>query len=223
MRVAFYYAPHQDDPLWHSGARWLGRDPAANTPLAQPDLPGIAAITADARHYAFHATLKPPMALGTGVDWAAVLDAAHAIAACIPPFDLPRLAVADIHGFLALRETSPSPELQAFADACIAGADHLRRPPEAGELERRRRAGLSPAAEANLRRWGYPSVFANWFFQMTLTRRLTADQHAFWRPAAEAHFADVLGLPRRVSDLCLFTQAEATAAFVLARRIPLRG
>ena len=223
VRVAFYYAPQLDDPLWARAAQWLGRDPATNASVAQPDLPDIAAITADARHYAFHATLKPPMRLRDDATWADVLTAARAIAAGIPAFDLPRLAVSDTHGFLALRETTPSPALQALADACVAGADHLRAPPDATELAKRRRNGLPPAQDANLLRWGYPYVFATWFFHMTLTRRLAADQHAVWRPAAEAHFADVLPLPRRVCDLSLFTQTGPQAPFVLAERIALRG
>lgn len=221
-RVAFYYAPAETDPLWDAAACWLGRDAATGAPRPQPDLPNIAAITADARHYAFHATLKPPMRLQPGVTWATVLDTAAAIAAGIPAFDLPRLAVADLHGFLALRETTPSPELQALADACVAGADHLRVPPSEAELAKRRRNGLPPAQEANLTRWGYPYVFATWFFHMTLTRRLTAEERALYQPAAAAHFADALAQPRRVVDLCLFTQAEG-ADFRLAERIPLTG
>ncbi len=221
-RVAFYYAPAETDPLWDTAAGWLGRDPASGAPRPQPEVPDIAAITADARHYAFHATLKPPMRLKPGVTWDAVLDTAAAIAAGIPAFDLPRLAVADLHGFLALRETTPSPELQALADACVAGADHLRAPPSDAELAKRRRNGLPPAQDANLVRWGYPYVFATWFFHMTLTRRLNAEERAVYYPAASAHFAPALAQPRRVVDLCLFTQAEG-ADFQLAERIPLTG
>lgn len=222
-RVAIYYAPAETDPLWEAAASWLGRDPMTGAPRKQPDVADIAAITADPRHYAFHATLKPPMRLKPGVTWAEVLDSAAAIAAGIPAFDLPRLAVADLHGFLALRETTPSPELQALADACVAGADHLREPPDEAELAKRRRNGLPPAQEANLVRWGYPYVFATWFFHMTLTRRLTAEERAGCFPAASAHFAAALAAPRRVTDLCLFTQAADGADFLLAERIPLRG
>ena len=223
MRVAFYYAPLADDPLWRDAAAWLGRDPATGAPHAQPDLPDIAAITADARHYAFHATLKPPMRLRDGAGWSDVMAAAAAIAASVPAFDMPPLAVADLHGFLALRETVPSPELQALADACVAGADHLRRPPDAAELQKRRRNGLPPAQDANLVRWGYPYVFATWFFHMTLTRRLNAAERAVYFPAAAAHFAPALAVPRRVSELCLLTQVDEQAPFLLAERLALRG
>ena len=72
-------------------------------------------------------------------------------------------------------------------------------------------------------RWGYPYVFATWFFHMTLTRRLTAEERAIYLPAAQAHFAAALGRTRVVSDLCLFTQTGDGAPFMLAERIPLRG
>ncbi len=58
---------------------------------------------------------------------------------------------------------------------------------------------------------------------MTLTRRLTPDEQADYRPAAEAHFAAALAIPRRVLDVCLFTQAASGAPFLLAERLPLRG
>jgi hypothetical protein len=220
-RVALYYAPLQTDPLWDVASEWLGRDAQTNAKRPQPDLPDIAAITADARLYAFHATLKPPMRLRDGVTWKHVLDGVAEVAAGIPEFDLPTLAVADLHGFLALRETTPSPALQALADACVAGVDDLREPPTEDELARRRHRPLPPAQDANLARWGYPYVFATWFFHITLTRRLSPEERAVYFPAAQAHFADALSMTRRVVDICLFTQPAPGAPFLLAERIPL--
>jgi hypothetical protein len=42
-------------------------------------------------------------------------------------------------------------------------------------------------------------------------------------PAAEAFFAEALRAPRRVADICLFTQAAPDAPFTIAERIALRG
>ena len=223
-RFGLYYAPVTDDPLWQAGTSWLGRDPETNAPRPQPDLPDMPAITAEAGHYGFHATLKPPMALRPGFGWDDVVAATETIAATIPPFELPSLAVTDLGGFLALCETVPSVALQSCADACVAGLDHLRAPPSEAELARRRRHGTLPAAqEANLLRWGYVYVFATWQFHMTLTRRLNADEKAIYRPAAEAYFTAALAQPRQVRALSLFTQAETGAPFVLAQRVPLTG
>lgn len=222
-RVAVYLAPPPADPLFAAGATWLGRDPESDAPAPQPDLPGIAEVTAEPRLYGFHATLKPPMHLAEGRQWFNVVQAARALADRIAPFDLPPLAVMDLRGFLALRETAPCPALQALADACVAELDPFRAPASEAELARRRRAGLSAEQDAMLVRWGYPYVFGTWFFHMTLTRRLNEAEKAVFLPAARAHFARALAVPQRVADLCLFTQRAAGEPFVIAERLSLRG
>ncbi|HJS86023.1 MAG TPA: DUF1045 domain-containing protein [Acetobacteraceae bacterium] len=222
-RAAVFYAPDADDPLFAAGATWLGRDPESGAPSPQPDIPDVAAVTEAPRLYGFHATLKPPMRLRQGVTWERVLDEAAGLAASIAPFDLPFLRVGDLSGFLALRETEPSMPLQALCDLCVAHLDPLRAPPDQHELERRRRPGLSGAQEALLPRWGYPYVFGEWFFHMTLTRRLNAAERDLYMPAAEHHFARALLEPRRVTDICLFTQPAAGEPFLVAERLKLRG
>ncbi len=222
-RVGVYYAPAADDSLAVAGATWLGRDADRNVTLAQPAVENIAALTAEPRRYGFHATLKPPMRLADGQSWPQFVAAAHAVAASMAPFDLPALHVADLHGFLALRETAFCPPLQALCDRCVAELDDFRHPPDEAELQRRRRASLSPAQDAMLQRWGYPYVFDTWFFHMTLTRRLDEAEKAYVKPLAKAFFADAIAAPRRVTEICLFTQADPDAAFVIADRLPLSG
>lgn len=222
-RAAVYYVPDPDDPLAEAGARWLGREVESDAPVAQPAIRGIAEVTAEARRYGFHATLKPPMRLIPGTRWDDVAAAADALAGRIAPFALPALAIADVHGFLALRETAACPELQALADCCVAELDAFRAPPDAAELDRRRRAGLDGAQEAMLRRWGYPYVFGTWFFHMTVTKRLDQPARAIWAEAAAANFAPALALPRRVGTIALFTEAGPGAPFRLALRLKLRG
>jgi hypothetical protein len=218
-RYAIYWAPAEASGLWRAGAAWLGRDPSGQAPGAPPDLPGD--VTRDPAVYGFHATLKPPMRLADGVSRAALLTAARRVAASVPPFPLPPLAVTVLDGFLCLRETRESAALQACCDAFVAGLDELRAPPPPAELARRRAAGLSGAQEANLTRWGYPHVFATWFFHMTLSRRLSGEEVAIYRPLAEAWFAQALGEPLMVRDICIFTQAAPGAGFTLEDRLAL--
>ena len=221
MRAALYYAPAPGDPLWQAGCAWLGRDPETAATLPQPGVPGLYDATTDARLYGFHATLKPPIRLATS--WDAFMRDAEALAGRLAPFDLPPLAVADLSGFLTLCPIVPAPTLQALADTCVEGVDRHRVPPDEAELARRRGAGLSPEREANLRRWGYPDVFGTWRFHMTLTRRLRDAEREVYRPAAEAWFAPALALPRRVEDVCVFTQPAPGRPFTIAERLPLRG
>lgn len=217
MRVAAYYAPAVTDPLWRAGCTWLGRDP--ETAASQPSR--FPAFTAEPCLYGFHATLKPPMRLATAYD--AFIETARSLASLLRPFALPPLQVADLSGFLALRETHPSPELQNLADTCVLGLDVHRAPPDDAELARRRRHGLPPAQEAMLVRWGYPHVFETWFFHMTLTRRLTDPERSTIRPRAEAHFAPAVAHPRQVNAITIFTQATPGAPFLIAERLPLGG
>ena len=221
MRAAVYWAPGLTDPLHALGSAWLGRDAETAAPVMQPALPGIAELTADARSYGLHATLKPPFHLTQ--PYPALRDAVAALAARTRRFDLPPLAVMDLKGFLALRETAPCPALHALADDCVAALDAFRAPPGEAELARRRRAGLTAVQEAMLGRWGYLYVMAEWQFHVTLTRRLAAAQNATILPAMLAHFGTVPAVPRRVTELCLFTQAAPGTPFLIAERLPLEA
>jgi putative phosphonate metabolism protein len=222
-RVAVYYAPRPDDQLSADAAAWLGRDPTGDATVAQPEIAGIAEVTAEPRLYGFHATLKPPMRLAHGYGWRDVASAAAALADRIAPFELPALSVHDVFGFLALRETTPSASLQALADACVERLDPFRAPPLDAELARRRRANLTPRQDAMLVRWGYPYVFDTWFFHMTLTRRLSSAEKQVYLPAAERYFAPAIAAPRTVSDICLFVQPSPGTPFVIRERLKLRG
>lgn len=222
-RLALYWAPPLGDPLHRLGSAWLGRDAETGASLPQPALPGldIRDITADPRGYGLHATLKPPFRLR--VSWVEAVAAAEALAAATAPFDLPALAVADLEGFLALRETAPCPALHRLADAAVAALDFARAPPGEAELARRRRAGLSARQAALLDRWGYPYVFEDWRFHVTLTRRLSAEERAVVLPAVRDFLGEAPGVPRRVTELALFTQAGPGAPFLIAERLALRG
>jgi len=222
-RVAVYFAPPADSALAIAGAHWLGRSAEAHTPCPQPDFLGMAEVTAEARLYGFHATLKPPFRLASGKTWADLVRAAELLAARISPFNLPPLAVADLHGFLALRETAPCTPLQALADDCVQTLDAFRAPPTSEDEEKRRRSPLTPEQEKMLARWGYPYVFSEWFFHMTLTRRLQPAEKAFWWSSARTFFADTLLVPLRATDICLFRQPGAGQVFISVARLPLRG
>ena len=223
MRVALYWAPRREDPLHGLGSTWLGRDAETGAPRPQPPLDGLdlAEVTADARGYGLHATLKPPFRLAT--DWQALRADALALAARTRPFELGPLMLAEHHGFLALLERQPTSAMQDFCDACVRDLDAHRLPPTAAEIARRRPERLTERQREMLHRWGYQYVFDQWWFHVTLSRRLTEAERARVEPALAAHLGAVPAQPRRVTELCLFTQAAPGAPFLLAERLPLLG
>jgi putative phosphonate metabolism protein len=221
FRVAIYYAPEMDDPLWSAGNRWLGRDPETGATFAKSAAIDIPNLTDEPALYGLHATLKPPMRLAPGTCYEEFVTAVAGLAAGLPAFSMPPLAVENLDGFLALREQRSSPELQALADGAVAALDRFREQPEAEELARRRRHGLTQAEEAMLERWGYPYVFRLWRFHITLSRRLGDAEMARAKPIAESYFAEALAVPRRIRSLALFTQRGPGQPFLVAQRFPL--
>lgn len=223
-RVALYYAPEADDPLWQAGVRWLGRDPETGQAIPQPaELQGFPAdLTNEAAGYGLHATLKAPFRLAEGCGgYAAFRTAAEALAQACRPFWLPALALRSLGGFLTLCEAERAASLQALADLAVAAMDRFRAPLSAEERARRLRHGLSGAEEAMLGLWGYPHVFQLFRFHITLSRRLSAAEEVALRPLAERHFGPLLGAhARQVRSLAIFTQAAKGSAFLLRERLP---
>lgn len=222
-RIALYYAPAVEDPLHQRASTWLGRDATTGAALSQSSITGvdIAEITADARGYGFHATLKPPFRLQGDLQGA--INTAQDFAARTAPFTLPPLQVTDLDGFLALRESMPCPALQALADGAVTALDPHRAPATAVETARRKPEKLSPNQREYLAAWGYPYVFSEWRFHMTLTRRLTPAEKTIILPAVTAALGDAPAVARAVSDICIFAQGSPGAAFTILARLPLRG
>lgn len=222
-RIALYYAPETHDPLHQRASAWLGRDAVSGAEIPQPAIAGvdIAEVTADARGYGFHATLKPPFRVQG--DMQAALQAAQDFAARTAPFALPPLQITDLDGFLALREAEPCPPLQALADGAVTALDAHRAPATEAEIARRKPEKLSLRQREYLAAWGYPYVFAEWRFHMTLTRRLTPAEKAIILPAVTEALGDAPAIARTVTDICIFAQAAAGAPFTILERLKLRG
>lgn len=170
-RFGIYYLPPPGD-FARAGAAWLGWDIARGAAMAQPPVAGIAQITGTPRKYGFHATLKPPFRLAAGYRLADLEAATRDLAARTDRAACNGLELATLGRFLALVPRGDSGGIDRIAAACVTGLDRFRAPPGAGELARRRQAGLSPAQEARLLRWGYPHVLEGFRFHMTLTGRL---------------------------------------------------
>lgn len=231
-RYAIYFAPGTDSSWWKAGCRWLGRDPESGAEFPQAQIAGIsnlqfARLTADARRYGLHATLKPPFRLMEGFDETHLETMVRAFAAVQNPVHIPELQVGRLGEFLALRPAEPSEALAALALRCVSYFDLLRAPPTAAELDKRRRAGLSQRQEALLQRWGYPFTEEEFRFHLTLTDALAdvdpATVQALER-AAKTHFATArAGAPLWLDGLTVFREEHAGAPFSVWKRFPFCG
>ena len=224
-RFGIYFAPSVTSPLWMLATQWLGRDATTGEAFEETTggLPPARrfALSASARRYGFHATLKAPMALGQGLK-AQDLDAAlKAFAGANAPIDIGPIALRPIDGFLALVPDVQSTELTRFASRCVADFDPLRAPLDDGDRARRLAGGLTPRQIELLDQYGYPYVLEEFRFHMTLTDRLQGPDHDVVFLAAQSWFAPILKQNLLLDRLVLFHEAEAGEPFVRLRDYPL--
>lgn len=224
VRYALYFAPASDTALHRFGSSWLGRDAATGASVDRPPVEGFAParlgeITGSAAHYGFHATLKPPFRLAAGCEEAALVAAVSRLAGERAPFAAPPLTLAPIDGWRALVLSAPCPQTQALCDEMVAALDAFRAAPDEAEIARRLAAGLSARQQALLQRWGYPYVFDEFRFHMTLTARLGDEEgtliDAALRPLAARHCRE----PLSVDAVSLFRQLGGEP-FRLVQRFP---
>ncbi|WP_298816731.1 DUF1045 domain-containing protein [uncultured Roseibium sp.] len=229
MRYAIYFAATADDSLMLLGNAWLGRDTFTGNPLPQPGIEGlsqarVAELTSSPRRYGFHGTLKAPFFLREGETENTLVSACEDFASSIAPFEIQKLGVNRLGKFLALTPDQDEPDLKAFAGLCVRHFDKFRAPLSDADLERRRKSGLSPKQDAYLQDWGYPYIFDEFRFHMTLSNKLDAEKEAeFLTESACAFFAKVTGNRRRCSHFGLYVEPEPGAPFQVQKIFELTG
>jgi hypothetical protein len=142
---------------------------------------------------------------------------------------MPALQVARLGDFLALVPQARSTSIDAVAQACVVDLHEFAEPLAEAELQRRRKARLTPEEDALLLQWGYPHVLDHFRFHCSLTGplhgsigSLTAlDVNAIdaLQDAAQAYFG-VLP-PHRFDNISLFVEPVAGGDFVLLQQFPL--
>lgn len=221
-RYAIYYAPKAATPLWDMASAWLGRDGYTGETLQRPALEGLDgldldALTADPRGYGFHATLKAPFELALGRSEGELVDAARQGAAKLTPFEV-AIAPAALGRFLAFQLQRPSPAMLALHAVCVREFDAFRAPLSDFDLARRRKAPLTPEQDARLVEWGYPYIFEEFRFHMTLTGQIRDEaERAQVLSVLQDHFAQVTG-PHLFDGIAVFKQDDREAPFNIVER-----
>ncbi|TWG91279.1 putative phosphonate metabolism protein [Mesorhizobium sp. J18] len=218
MRFAIYFTPEKDHPLTRRAAQWLGRDAFSGevlpSPAAGPLSPAeVAFQTAAARRYGFHATLKAPFRLAEGVSESELIGAVENFAQSQEPVCLPEITLRRLDGFFAILPSQGSAALANLAANVVTAFERFRAPLTAAEIERRNPDALTPGQLKNLHKWGYPYVFEEFRFHMTLTGRVAAAEQERVAKAIEGFFGPLLSGPLDVDGLAVFVESEPGAPF----------
>lgn len=223
-RYAIYYVPEVGSGLAEFGASWLGWNAENGQAVAHPDdadLPlSIDEMTATPRKYGMHGTLKPPFNLSVGYAVTDLDEAIGTLASQQKAFEVAPVSLTSISGFLAITPEQECPKLANLAETCVRQLDAFRASPSEHELARRRSANLSASQENNLMRWGYPYVFEEFRFHLTLTGKLAPDVIKSVSQRIRCDLAAVLCEPLPVREICL-SREDKNGNFHVVKRYAL--
>lgn len=228
VRYAIYFAPPADDQLSQTAARWLGRDAFTGKTVETPTLPDLDAdtrhaLTADPRRYGFHGTLKAPFALADDKSEADLVAAFEDFAADLKPFDIPELVLHQLGPFFALVSATHCRALQDLAAEAVQSFEPFRAPLSDADMARRNPDKLPIRQREYLKEWGYPYVFEEFEFHLTLTGPVPAETTATMRTVLESTFAEHIGKPLHVASVALFAEPHRGAPFLVHSLLPLGG
>ncbi len=220
MRYAIYYLPDQESALWNFGSAVLGYDAIANLECAYLELPAASGLclhdlTREPRPYGFHATLKAPFHLSDHVDERKLLSAVANFTNDEAPIDIGSLSVSRVGSFLALTPKA-SDVLKDFAGRCVISVDGLRASMTTAEREKRLRTPLTERQMSLLDKWGYPFVFDEFQFHLTLTSPLPAPLLDEAQKAIEAAYR-MISSAVTITSVCVCVQPEGERFRLLER------
>jgi len=225
-RYAIYFAPDADRALTRFGAETLGYDAFSSHDIPHPraltdEFADWADITGDPRKYGFHGTLKAPFSLHAGKSEADLLAAVDDFAA--EPRDIPIVVpvISTISGFTAVVPGETDDDLQLLAESCVRDFEPFRAPMTPEDRARRKPETLTPRQIEHLDDWGYPYVFEDFRFHMTLTGRLPADRSEAVLSALQHRFHELVLETLRIDCLALFKQDSKTSRFRIIKHVAL--
>ena len=218
-RYAIYFVAAADSELHRFGSSVLGYDCHTGADLPRPadldiDDADWRALTEEPRRYGFHATLKAPFRLAPARREDELSDAVLAFARAPRATPLIAPEVRLLGAFTAIVPRTPVAALDALAAACTTEFDRFRAPLSPQERSRRNPSRLSERQAANLDRWGYPYVFDDFRFHMTLTGPLPVERRDDVPARLRRSFAQAWGdKPIAIDRIALFRQDGADARF----------
>ena len=226
-RFAIYFAPEIGSNLHTIGSQWLGRDSSSGKSIKQPNIKGISSnyfykVTKNPRVYGFHATLKAPFRLNKEFTLKDLCSQIQRSSTLSKPFSI-NLKVQKLGNFIALMMNPNEQKMQNLASQLVENLDQFRAPLHQKEIDKRRMSNLTTSEDKNLLQWGYPYVFDDFRFHMTLTEKIPcrSDQE-FMVNAASSHFSEDLDRATKVNSISLFVQESSEADFLQIQQFALQ-
>tara|TARA_A100000164_G_scaffold283879_1_gene256514 strand:+ start:1076 stop:1783 length:708 start_codon:yes stop_codon:yes gene_type:complete len=180
-RYAIYYVPTENPELDLFGKCWLGWDPYKGVETTKSDLSKLpsfkkfSSLVLTPKQYGFHGTIKAPFRLKNEYTYNDLENKVREISKQIQSFHLDKLVIKKLGNFIAL---TPSKNLKVndVSNKFVEGLDFLRDDLSEDEIKKRNPHKLSFNQKKKLFKWGYPYVFNEFKFHLTLTGKLRIEE-----------------------------------------------
>ena len=176
-RYAIYFVPEKDSQLADFGNTVLGRN-ANGDWVAAPslDYPGRNRLVKKPGHYGFHATLVAPFTLADSVSIGELQRAVESLACrqqIIPLTGLKPYSLTDFSALVlpsnGMHPSTAHQRVLQLSSECITELSRYRAPLTSEDLARRNPSRLTDRQRHYLQQFGYPYVFEDFNFHMTLS------------------------------------------------------
>jgi len=227
-RFAIYFAPAAGSRLGKFGSTVIGYDCHSHRrverlPFAHISPEEAALYTSGAASYGFHATLKAPFHLDAAHSITALREAVDRFAERQPAVEAGKLQVESLGNFVALRPGGPTQELDKLAADCVRSFDPFRASLSENDRLRRNKPGLTPRQTEMLDRWGYPYVFDDFRFHLTLAGPLPEGRLGTWLDVLSTAFLPVSEDCITINTISLVMQDEPETPFHVVHSATLNG
>ncbi len=226
-RVAIFYAPGSQTALWEFGGNWLGWDVQHAKSVTHPDINGlpepIETLVATPQKYGFHGTLKAPFRLHSDQTIDGLKAAMKVFCDQRQPFTIGKMKVATLGRFVAIIQENPSEMFAEFASEIVTHFDEFRAPLSDEDIAKRRnKSKLTARQDELMLKWGYPYIFEEFKFHLTLTGKLSEQNAQIVCDRLSDHLKPILDAPVEAVDLCLYGERE-DGRFEIIERFPFSG
>lgn len=223
-RYALYFSPVTNTPLAAFGAAALGRSATqprlSNGGSPHPDKARWLALTESPAHYGFHATLKAPFELRSGMSIEALVRELKQFTSELSPIPLEELAPRQLSGFAALTLASQPAALRILAQKAVEAFEPYRHPLSDADIRRRKQQSLTERQTQLLEQFGYPYVDDEFRFHMTLTGRLN-EQDGDYVEWLKTLYHQFVTSPPMLDQIAIYSQVDRQSPFVKMISCPL--
>jgi hypothetical protein len=189
--------PPVSSPMEEFARRWFGGEDSFGLE------PGLAARAVKTpKRYGFHATIKAPFRLISGISPEDLSTELERFCARRRRIATAPLALERFPSYLALCPSARRAELEWLASECVVHFDRFRAPLNGEDSERRKR-DLGPREKTHFEQFGYPYIFDLFYFHISLAGPLEPRELDSVSARLRPHLAQFAGGDFVIGELCL--------------------